>query len=306
VPVGPEIFFFFLDIFGEAIDTKGEITTQDKKNIHQRIDHYKDVSVEKTILETGIKAVDFFAPIIKGGKVGFLGGSGVGKTILLTEMLHNIINKDRENTVSIFAGVGERTREGQELLEELDETGVLESVAMIFGGMGDNPSRRFLTGLAAASIAEYARDELEKNVLFFIDNMFRFAQAGNELAMLMNTIPSEDGYQATLASEIAEIHERLIPTQNAAITTIEAIYVPADDILDQGVQSIFDYLDSAIVLSRDVYQEGRLPAVDILSSDSSALSLDVVGVNHYTTALAARALLKSAQSLERIVSLVGE
>jgi F-type H+-transporting ATPase subunit beta len=221
-------------------------------------------------------------------------------------MLHNIINKDREHTVSVFAGVGERTREGQELYEELGETGVLDSVSMVFGAMGENPSRRYLTGLAAASLAEYIRDDMGKNVLFFIDNMFRFAQAGNELAMLMNTIPSEDGYQATLASEIAEIHERLIPTTTASITTIEAIYVPADDILDQGVQSIFDYLDSAIVLSRDVYQEGRLPAVDILASDSSALSLDVVGVSHYTTALEARSLLKSAQSLERIVSLVGE
>ncbi|MCA9389949.1 F0F1 ATP synthase subunit beta [candidate division WWE3 bacterium] len=307
IPVGQEILGRVIDIFGNPVDGKGYVNAPNKREIYKSTQTaLENVPVDLEILETGIKVVDLFAPIIRGGKVGFLGGSGVGKTILLTEILHNIINKDKERTLSVFAGVGERTREGQELYEELKNTGVLDSVSMVFGAMGESPSRRFLAGLVAVTMAEYFRDEMDKNVLFFIDNMFRFAQAGNELAMLMNTIPSEDGYQATLTSEVAGIHERLISTNKASITTVEAIYVPADDILDQGVQSIFNYLDSAIVLSRDVYQQGRLPAVDILSSDSSALNLDMVGVNHYSTALEAKSLLKSATSLDRIVSLVGE
>lgn len=177
---------------------------------------------------------------------------------------------------------------------------------MIFGGMGENPSVRFLTAHAAATVAEHFRDELGKNVLFFIDNIYRFAQAGNELSLLMNTIPSEGGYQATLSSEMASIHERLVSTKTASLTTIEAIYMPADDILDQGVQSIFDYLNSAIVLSRNVYQEGRFPAIDVLTSGSSALNPEVVDPVHYYVSVQAQSLLKKAESLERIVALVGE
>lgn len=306
IPVGNSVLGRVLDIFGTPVDGKGDLKSAQVRSIYQPTISLANVPVKQEVLETGIKVVDLFAPIIKGGKVGFLGGSGVGKTILLTEILHNIINKDKERNVSVFAGVGERTREGQELYRELENTGVVDSVSMLFGAMGDSPSRRFLAALAAVSIAEYFRDEQKKNVLFFIDNMFRFAQAGNELSMLMNTIPSEDGYQATLTSEVANIHERLVSTESASITTVEAIYVPADDILDQGVQSIFSYLDSAIVLSRSVYQQGRLPAVDILSSDSSALNLEMVGITHYSTALEAKSLLKTATSLDRIVSLVGE
>lgn len=295
-----------MNIFGTPVDGKGPITHEHTRSIYKEPPRYDEITTKQEVLVTGIKVVDLFAPIIKGGKVGFLGGSGVGKTILLTEVLHNIINLDKENTVSVFSGVGERTREGQELYQELESTGVLPSVSMVFGAMGASPSLRFLTAMVSVAVAEYFRDDHKKNVLFFIDNMFRYAQAGNELAMLMNTIPSEDGYQATLTSEIASLHERLVGTTTADITTFEAIYVPSDDILDQAVQTIFDYLNSAIVLSRDVYQEGRLPAVDILASDSSALNLDVVGINHYETTLEAKSLLKKATSLDRIVSLVGE
>lgn len=309
VPVGIEVLGRVMNIFGVPIDGRGELAYDKRRDIYESYTPMSKKTLteqNQTLLETGIKVVDLFAPIIKGGKIGFLGGSGVGKTILLTEMLHNVINKDREKNVSVFAGVGERIREGQELYEELQRTGVLSSVSMIFGSMGESPSIRYLTALVAATMAEYYRDELKKDVLFFVDNMFRFAQAGNELAMLMNTIPSEDGYQATLTSEIAQVHERLVSNENAAITTVEAIYVPADDTLDQAVQSIFDYLDSAVMLSRDVYQSGRLPAVDILLTDSSALNLNTVGVNHYYTALEAKSLIKKSASLERIVSLVGE
>jgi len=208
--------------------------------------------------------------------------------------------------VSVFAGVGERTREGQELYAELGETGVLDSTALVYGTMGESSSMRFLAAHAGVALAEYFRDVQRKNVLFFVDNMFRFAQAGNEISLLMKSIPSQDGYQPDLTSQLANLHERLISTQEAHVTSIEAIYVPADDILDSAVQAVFRYLDSEIVLSRDIYQEGRFPAVDILASDSSALSPGTVTTLHYKIALQARSLLKDAESLERIVSLVGE
>jgi F-type H+-transporting ATPase subunit beta len=205
----------------------------------------------------------------------------------------------------VFAGIGERSREGQELYETLLDQKTLPFVSLIFGTMGDNPALRFRTAFTAATIAEYFRDQADREVLFFIDNIFRFALAGNELSMLMNTIPSEDGYQATLTSEMGSFHERLASTKKTAITTVEAIYIPNDDILDQGVQSIFPYLDSTIILSRTVYQEGRIPAIDILESTSSNLTPDIVGQEHYDTAIEAQSLLKEALTLERIVSLIG-
>jgi F-type H+-transporting ATPase subunit beta len=234
------------------------------------------------------------------------GGSGVGKTVLLTEILHNIVNKDLGKNVSVFCGVGERSREGQELYEELKNGNVLPYVSLVFGQMGENASRRFLTAHSATAVAEYLRDVMGKNVLFFMDNIFRFAQAGNELSLLMNNIPSEDGYQATLTSEVAHIHERLVTKDNNSITTIEAIYLPEDDLFDQAAQSVFGYLDSSVVLSRDAYRDGKLPAVDILSSDSDALTPKNVSSKHYFVANSAKGLLKKSELLERIVSLVGE
>ena len=306
VPVGPELLGRVLNVFGHTLDGGKQLNLETAKSIYSPSIRYSDVSSTYTVLETGIKAVDLFCPIIKGGKAGLFGGSGVGKTILLTEILHNIINKDREKTVSVFSGVGERSREGHELYEELKSSGVLPYVALLFGSMGASAPVRFLTALGSVTVAEYFRDELKKDVLFFIDNMFRFAQAGNELSSLMGTLPSEDGYQATLASEMAHVHERLVSNKENSITSLEAIYIPADDILDQGVQAIFDYLDSSIVLSRDIYREGRLPAIDILSSDSSALNPTMVDANHYMVALEAKNILAKSKSLERIVSLVGE
>ena len=306
IPAGNGVLGRVLDVFGNVIDGKGDLNNISYAPVFNNTPNYEDVVSDQSVLQTGIKVIDLFSPIVKGGKVGLFGGSGVGKTILLTEILHNILNNDKGKSVSVFAGVGERTREGHELYRELERTGVVDNVALVFGAMGANSSKRFLTGLGAVSIAENFRDEQSKDVLFFIDNMFRFAQAGNELSMLMNTIPSEDGYQATLSSEMSAIHERLVSTNKAAITTFEAIYVPADDILDQGVQSIFDFLDSSIVLSREIYRNGLLPAVDIISSGSSALNIENVSQLHYETALKCQKLLKKAESLERIVSLVGE
>lgn len=306
IPVGNDVLGRVMDIFGNPVDNLREIQRTIEKPIFQQAISYTEINADQKVIETGIKVIDLFAPLIEGGKAGLFGGSGVGKTILLTEVLHNIVNIDREHTISVFSGVGERTREGQELFKELEGTGVLPYVSLIFGAMGSPPALRYLTGLVATTVAEYFRDEADKDVLFFIDNMFRFAQAGNELSLLMNTIPSEDGYQATLASEMAMIHERLVSNSKRSITSIEAIYVPADDILDQGVQATFDYLDSSIVLSREVYREGRLPAVDILSSGSSAINPVMINPKHYVTVLDTKSLLKKAESLNRIVSLVGE
>jgi F-type H+-transporting ATPase subunit beta len=225
---------------------------------------------------------------------------------MLTEILHNIlVLRKREDTVSVFAGVGERIREGQELFETLGEKKVLPFVALVLGPMGSSSSVRLLTGFTAASLVEYYRDIAKYNVLFFIDNVFRFAQAGNELSVIMHTIPSEDGYQPSLASEMASLHERLISTTSNTVSTVETVYIPSDDILDPAVQSVFSHLDSVVVYSRDVYQQNLLPAIDPLASYSSALSPQTAGELHYQTARDAQALLKKGIGLERVASLVG-
>ena len=308
-PVGEAVLGRVLDYFGNPQDDMGPLKNPDYRPIQGRKIGYSELSIKQEILETGIKAIDFFAPLLKGGKTGLFGGAGVGKTVLLTEIIHNIVqltSTETTKSISVFAGIGERAREGQELFESVKDSGVLPFSTLIFGPMGESPANRFLTAYAAATLAEHFRDEMKQDVLFFVDNIFRFAQAGNELSLLMRTIPSEDGYQATLDSEMAEFHERLLPTVSNSITTIETIYVPNDDILDQGVQSVFPYLDSMLYFSRAVYQEGRFPAIDLISSTSSALSPTVVGVLHNQALIDAQALLKKALSLEHIVSLVGE
>lgn len=306
VPVGAQVLGRVINIFGKAIDGGPELKTDGQRPVYRMAPNYDIVTAHQEIWETGIKAIDMFAPLVKGGKMGLFGGAGVGKTILLSEILHNVVTLKKEETVSVFAGVGERTREGQELFLELKSRGVLDNVALVFGTMGENAAIRFLTALTGVTMAEYFRDDMKKNVLFFIDNVFRFAQAGNELATIMNTLPSEDGYQATLSSEMAEFHERLVSTTTGNISAVEAIYIPSDDLLDQGVQSIFPYLDSVVTLSRTVYQQGLLPAIDMLSSGSSALNPDTVGQLHYETAIKAQSMLKKAEGLERMVALVGE
>jgi F-type H+-transporting ATPase subunit beta len=292
-------------MFGEPQDSKGVLDTKDIWPIFGRDTNLTNSVGTSKILETGIKLIDFFCPILRGGKVGLFGGAGVGKTVLLTEVIHNIVILNKDKSVSVFSGVGERIREGQELYETLEKSGVLPKVALIYGQMGENSAIRFRTAFAGITMAEYFRDK-QKDVLFFIDNIFRFAQAGYELGTLMNTIPSEGGYQATLGSEMANFHERLISTDTGSITSMEAVYVPSDDLTDYGVQSVFPYLDSIIVLSRRVYQEGRFPAIDILSSTSSALDEETVGKNHYNAFIQSLSLLKRASSLERVVTLVGE
>lgn len=306
IPVGPEMLGRVIDTLGEAQDGHGAINTKQSRPIIAKDVSFANVNIPKELLETGIKVVDFFTPILKGGKVGLFGGAGVGKTVIISEIIHNLVILDPEKNVSVFTGVGERTREGEELYTTLLESKVMQGVSLIYGSMGENPALRFRTAFTGVTLGEYYRDELGKDVLFFIDNIFRFAQSGYELSTLMNAIPSEGGYQSTLTSEMASFHERLVSTHKNSITTFEAIYVPADDLTDSGVQAIFPYLDSNIILSRAVYQEGRFPAIDILGSNSSALNPDTVGEFHYNTAVDAQALLKRAGALDRIVSLIGE
>jgi F-type H+-transporting ATPase subunit beta len=305
-PVGKSLLSRVVDVFGHPSDGGEDIKTGEYMPIMKRAQAAPDsISIEQKQLETGIKVIDVFAPMSEGGKAGLFGGAGVGKTILLTEILHNIIGRDRENTYSIFAGIGERSREGLELFETLKKTDIMSNIALIFGQMAENPAIRFLTVNSALTLTENFRTN-DKNVLFFMDNVFRYAQAGNELSVLTGMLPSEDGYQATLESEMAKFHERLYSTKKAKVSSIEAIYIPADDILDRGVQSIFPHLESVVVLSRSLYQEGILPAVDIINSTSINLTTDLVGKEHFDVVIRAKAILKQAESLERIVSLVGE
>lgn len=307
IPAGPTVLGRVMDAFGNAIDSRGRIETNEYIPIYRPPLRYEEISPKKEILETGIKVLDVFCPLVRGGKLGLVGGAGVGKTIVLTELIHNIIIlRQQQDTVSVFAGVGERTREGHELLEVLAEKGVLPYVSLILGTMGEHPAIRFRAAFTAVTLAEHFRDSMKKNVLFFMDNIFRFAQAGNELSTVTDVIPSEDGYQPTLASEMATIHERLISSKQHAISSVEAVYVPNDDILDQAVQSVFSYLDSTLVFSRNVYQQNLFPAVDILSSHSSVLNPQMVGEKHYEVSLKAQSLLKRAQKLHRIVTLIGE
>ncbi len=306
IPVGPQVLSRVMNLFGQPVDGRGPIQTTEKKSIYSQGINFDKLIMPSKIVETGIKAIDFFSPILQGGKIGIFGGAGVGKTILLTEIIHNIVNKNPSDSVSIFSGVGERVREGQELVEALSDSKVLQYVSLFYGHMGESAIVRFKIALAGISLAEYFRDTMKKNVLFFIDNVYRFAQAGYELSMLMNTIPSEGGYQATLSSEMAGLHERLFSTTEHSITSFETVYVPSDDLLDNAVQSVFTYLDANITLSRTVYQEGLYPAIDILSSASSAFRVEIVGELHRKTAIKAQQFLKKAAGLERIVSLIGE
>ncbi len=306
IPVGKGLLGRIVNTFGEPQDGQGVVKDGKLKSIFTADGGLEEATVPSQVLETGIKVIDFFSPILKGGKMGLFGGAGVGKTVLLTEIINNVVILSKDTSVSVFAGVGERVREGRELYEALQESKVFSHVALLFGQMGENPAVRLRAATAGVTVAEHFRDEEKKNVLFFIDNIFRYAQAGYELSTLMSNIPGEGGYQATLSSEMATLQERLTSNKNGDITSIEAVYVPSDDLTDHAVQSVFPYLDSSLVLSRSVYQEGRFPAVNLLSSNSSAVNLETVGLSHYKAVIDAQALIKKSLQLERIVSLIGE
>lgn len=306
IPVGKSVLGRAIDVFGEAQDGK-PFNPKSFKSIHTKETTDIESSVTPSeVLITGIRAIDFFTPVLKGSKIGLVGGAGLGKTILLTELIHNVVIASNENkeSVSVFSAVGERSREAHELLENLAESKVLDKTVMVVGQMGENPAIRFRTAYAAATIAEDFRNN-GTDVLFFIDNMYRFSQAGYELSTLMQAVPSEDGYQPTLPSEVGTLHEMLTSTPEADITTIEAIYLPSDDLLDYSVRSALYYLDSYIVLSRDIYQAGRLPAIDLLLSNSSAVSPKIIGQKHFELYLKCKQILDQAKDIEKIVSLVG-
>ncbi len=304
VPAGEALLGRVIDVFGNPIDEMGPIQATETLSIYKSPPPYQDIILGKELFETGIKVIDFFVPLRKGGKLGIFGGAGLGKTILLSELMHNIAFYHKG--ISIFAGIGERIREGHELYEILKENKVLPSVALIYGHMNERAAIRFKAGFSAVTVAEYFRDFYNQDTLFFVDNIYRFLQAGNELSTLLSVIPSEDGYQPTLDSEIGALQERIASTKSAAITSIQAVYVPADDISDAGVQAIISYFDSALVLSRDVYQEGRYPAVDILSSSSSLIDPSVLGLVHYEAFIEAKKILERYKYLQRIVSIIGE
>jgi F-type H+-transporting ATPase subunit beta len=304
IPVGKELLGRVIDIFGNPLDGLPKIETKEKRPIFQNPPSYPEIIPGREIVETGIKVIDFFTPLIKGEELGIFGGAGVGKTVLLCELMHNLAFLKRK--YSVFAGLGERIREGHELYETLKKNNILPWVSLVFGQMNESASRRIKVGFVAATIAEYFRDELKKDVFFFIDNVYRFLQAGNEISIMVGEILSEDGYQPTLYSEIASLEERLVSTKNGSITSIQAIYVPADDITDSGVQAVLPYFDSVVILSREVYQEGRFPAVDVLASSSSAINPAILGKEHYETLLEAKKILEQYKGLEQIVSIVGE
>lgn len=303
IPVGDATLGRVMNVFGEPVDKKGPIKASEFRPIYGDSPRLAEGVYRRNIYETGIKAIDFFAPVTHGGKIGFIGGAGVGKSVLLTELIHNIAIYHKG--ISVFAGIGERIREGKELYDLLQFNNVLGNVAMVFGQMNENASIRFRVGFAGVTLAEHFRDTGE-DVLFFVDNVYRFVQAGNELSTQLNQIPSQDGYQATLDSEIASFEERIASTRQGMITSVEAIYVPSDDITDQAVQTTFQYLDSIIILSRDAAEAGRYPSIDLLNSSSSILDPAIVGRKHYDAFLEAQKILKQYSDLDRIVSIVGE
>ncbi|MCL4390134.1 MAG: F0F1 ATP synthase subunit beta [Patescibacteria group bacterium] len=304
VPVGPEVLGRVLNIFGAAQDDKGELKAKLTRSIYEKHRPIARVSGTKAIVETGIKAIDFLTPFVRGGKIGFLGGAGVGKTILLTEIIHNI-TVDHPG-VTVFAGVGERIREGQELYTRLLDTKVLDRTVLMMGQMNENPVVRLKVGLAAATLAQYFRDEQKKDVLFFLDNMFRYVQAGNEVGTLLGGLPSEQGYQATLYSDIALLEDKLISTDDASITSVQTIFLPADDVGDAGVIAIMSFMDSTVVLSRSVAQLGLYPPVDMTLTATSTLARGLMTKEHKDVLTEFQKLFEQYNKLSHIVAIVGE
>ncbi len=305
IPVGPKTLGRVMDLFGEDADGLGPIDADQKRPIYTKPPTFNTLKSMSQVLETGLKVIDFVSPFLKGGKIGFIGGAGVGKTVLITELIHNITT--HYNGVSVFAGIGERVREGQELFQTLGESKTLPNISLIFGQMGENASIRFRVASAAATIAEYFRDVDKKDVLLFMDNIYRFVQAGNEVSTLLGNIPSEQGYQATMQSELGTIQERLVSSNSGSITSVQTIYVPADDLSDAGVANITSYIDSTITLSRSIAQMGLYPAVDLLQSSSSILSTaSLVGQEHFELITEFQKVITRYNQLQRIVAILGE
>ena len=303
VPVGEQTLGRIFNVLGQPIDNKEAPKTEKKLPIHRKAPSFEEQSTETEILETGIKVVDLLCPYQKGGKIGLFGGAGVGKTVLIQELIRNIATE--HGGYSVFTGVGERTREGNDLYYEMSDSGVINKTTMVFGQMNEPPGSRMRVGLTGLTMAEYFRDEEHQNVLLFIDNIFRFTQAGSEVSALLGRMPSAVGYQPTLATEMGELQERIASTKNGSVTSVQAVYVPADDLTDPAPATTFAHLDATTVLSRKIVEQGIYPAVDPLESNSRILEEDVVGKEHYETARRVQEILQKYTELQDIIAILG-
>ena len=303
VPVGVETLGRIFNVLGDTIDGKPAAASKSRLPIHRKAPEFIEQATKVEILETGIKVIDLICPVLKGGKVGLFGGAGVGKTVVIQELIHNIASN--HGGYSVFAGVGERTREGNDLYHEMKESGVLPKVAMVFGQMNEPPGARARVALSGLTMAEHFRDQEGKDVLFFIDNIFRFTQAGSEVSALLGRIPSAVGYQPTLASEMGNLQERITSTNKGSVTSVQAVYVPADDLTDPAPATTFAHLDSTVVLNRSLSELGIYPAVDPLDSTSTIMDPHIVGKDHYDTAREVQRVLQRYKDLQDIIAILG-
>ena len=303
VPVGSEVLGRLFNVIGETIDEKGPVETAMSSPIHKPAPSFEDQDTSAHIFETGIKVIDLIAPYTKGGKVGLFGGAGVGKTVLIQELIHNIAKE--HGGISVFSGVGERTREGNDLYYEMIESGVIDKTAMVFGQMNEPPGARMRVALTGLTMAEYFRDQENQDVLLFIDNIFRFTQAGSEVSALLGRVPSAVGYQPTLATEMGALQERITSTKNGSITSVQAVYVPADDLTDPAPATTFAHLDATTVLSRSITELGIYPAVDPLESTSRIMDPLILGEEHYTVARGVQEVLQRYKDLQDIIAILG-
>ncbi|MER3474404.1 MAG: F0F1 ATP synthase subunit beta [Armatimonadota bacterium] len=303
VPVGPETLGRVFNLLGEPIDERGPVNAQKRMPIHRPAPPFPEQSTTTEILETGLKVIDLLTPFNKGGKIGLFGGAGLGKTVLIQELIRNIATE--HGGVSVFAGVGERTREGNDLWLEMNHSGVINKTCMVFGQMNEPPGARLRVGLSALTMAEYFRDEQRQDVLVFIDNIFRFVQAGSEVSALLGRIPSAVGYQPTLGTEMGALQERITSTKRGSITSVQAIYVPADDPTDPAPATTFSHLDAYVYLERRIAEKGIYPAVDPLASMSRNLAPNIVGQEHYEVARAVQAILQRYKELQDIIAILG-
>jgi F-type H+-transporting ATPase subunit beta len=302
-PVGDEVLGRIINVIGEPVDEAGPIGAKKSYSIHREAPKFSDLSTKLEPFYTGIKVIDLLAPYVKGGKIGLFGGAGVGKTVLIMELINNIALQ--HGGLSVFAGVGERTREGRDLFDEMTESGVISKTALVYGQMNEPPGARARVALTGLSIAEYFRDEKKQDVLFFVDNIFRYTQAGSEVSALLGRIPSAVGYQPTLGTEMGAMQERITSTKDGSITSIQAVYVPADDYTDPAPATTFAHLDATTELSRQIASLGIYPAVDPLTSSSTILSPAVVGQDHYDTARAVQEVLQKYKELQDIIAILG-
>ncbi|MFO7895731.1 MAG: F0F1 ATP synthase subunit beta [Candidatus Cloacimonadales bacterium] len=303
VPVGEKVLGRIINVIGDPIDEQGEIGAEERYPIHREAPLFENLSTEEEILETGIKVIDLIEPYSKGGKIGLFGGAGVGKTVIIQELIRNIAME--HGGYSVFAGVGERTREGNDLFLEMTDSGVIDKTALVFGQMNEPPGARQRVALSGLTIAEYFRDVSRKDVLLFVDNIFRFTQAGSEVSALLGRMPSAVGYQPTLASEMGDLQERITSTKNGSITSVQAVYVPADDLTDPAPATTFAHLDATTVLSRRIVELGIYPAVDPLDSSSRILDPKIIGDEHYRVARETQRVIQKYKDLQDIIAILG-